>query len=186
MGYPAGYPGDCPDCDTAREVSRTYDAVLCPLCDEWQSPACRRWCRSCHARPKCPSQAQDLNLAPREIHPDYNLNTHYEDELVRRVVLPVVRGTLPERAVRDIKITKRTAMREHWPHDIPLPDDVFCQLTLESGERWEVYLTLQGLVNPEELAVCFAGRLEDDWCESIAGWGQRVHAVYKVPPPAPS
>lgn len=187
MGYPAAYPGSCPGCGTSREVSGTYDAALCPVCDEWQSPACRHWCPTCQDRPKRPSQAQDLDLASREIHPDYSLNTHDEGELLRRVVRPVVRGTLPEGAVRDIKITKhRSTSREHWPRDLALPDAVFCQLTLESGEQWEVFLTLHGHVDPEELAVSFADRLEDDWCESSAGWGQRVHAVYKVPPPAPS
>jgi hypothetical protein len=185
MGYPAGYPGDCPDCDTAREVSETYDAALCPLCDEWQSPACSHGCPACKARPNRPSQAQDLDLTPSEVHADYNLDTTDEGELLRRVVLPVVRGTLPQGAVRDIKITKhRTTSREHWPRDVELRDDVFCQVTLESGEQWEVYLTLQGDVDPEMLAVSFADRLEDDWCESTAGWGQRAHAVYKVPPPA--
>jgi len=185
MGHPAGYPGSCPDCGTGREVSGTYDAAFCPLCDEWQSPACRRWCPTCLDRPKRPSQAKDLDLVPREVHPDCNLDTDDEGELLRRVVLPVVRGTLPAGAVRAIKITKlRSGLREHWPHDVTLPDDVYCQLTLETGEQMTVYLTPQGHVDPEDLAATFADRLEDDWCESTRGWGQRVHSVHNVPPPA--
>jgi len=185
MGYPAGYPGSCPDCGTGCEVSGTYEATCCPLCDEWQSPACRRWCPTCQNRPQRPSQAKDLDLAPREIHPDYNLNTDDEGELLRRVVLPVVRGTLPDGALRDIKITKcRSGSQEHWPRGVPLPDDLYCELTLDTGEHVRVYLTRQGHVDPEELAATFAHRLEDDWCESTKGSGERVHAVNRVPPPA--
>jgi hypothetical protein len=45
-------------------------------------------------------------VAPTEIDTGYDLDTDNEGELLRRVVLPVVRGTLPEGAVRDIEITR--------------------------------------------------------------------------------
>lgn len=154
------------------------------LCDEWQSPACRRWCPTCQNRPKRPSQAKDLDLAPREIHPDYNLNTDDEGALLRRVVLPVVRGTLPDGAVRDIKITKRrSASQEHWPRNVPLPEDVYCELTLDTGEHVRVYLTRQGHVTRGS-----SQRRSRTASKTIGARapeaGESAVTRYRVPPPA--
>lgn len=183
MAFPAGYPGLCPDCGTQREVSGTYEAVFCPLCDEWQSPLCGQ-CAACHDRPERPSESDDLDLAPHAIDPDYDLNTDNEAELLRRVVLPVVRGTLPENAVRRLEITQTDGIPEcHWPPDVPVPNDVSCQLTLVTGEQLVIYLSQQGDVNPQDVAEMFAGRLEDDWSESSMGWGQQVHSIFQVPAP---
>ena len=182
MSYKVGYPGTCPDCGTRREVSGTYDAALCPLCDEWQTPPCRR-CAECRLRPEHPSQATDLDLLPQEVDPAYNLNLSDEAEVLRRVLLPVVRGTLPREHVRDVALRREEGARqEHWPADVPWPDVIYCVVTLSSGEREHIFLGEDGWVDPEEVAARLMQRLEDMWCESSVGWGQRITGSGQVLP----
>lgn len=187
MGYPAGYPGTCPDCGTRRDVSLTYASVLCPLCDEWQSPLCRGSDHVCHDRPPRPSGAADLDLAPHEIHPDYDLNTEDTDELLRRVVLPVVRGTLDAAVVQSVEVLR--ASNHHlydWPTDLRRPSALYAQLSLTTGEVLSIYLSTEGHVDPHGLAADFAERLEDDWCESSTGWGHVLRGRYDIPGPTAS
>ena len=182
MGFPAGFPGTCPDCRTPRDVSGSYDAAFCPQCDEWQSPLCRsRCCSDCRERPDRPSGAADLDVLPREIHPAYDLDTRDEAELLRHVVVPVVEGTLPAGSVSNLRIVRWPGTeQEHWPPDLPLPAILACEITLISGEGWTTHLGQDGNHDPEDIASLFASRLENDWCESSAGWGQQVRAVYEV------
>jgi hypothetical protein len=184
MGYPARYPGVCPDCGTEREVSRTYDAVLCPLCDEWQSPRCGQ-CPLCLDRPARPSEAAALDLAPDERHSDYNLDMeNEEEEVLRRVVMPVLLGTLPDGVILQVEIVKEAGRPvEHWPKDVALPESIFCRVTFTSGEQEMIFLAANGHVDPEALAVTFAEHVEDAWSESSTGWGQQLRAAYAVPPP---
>lgn len=182
MGYPTRYPGTCPSCGTHREVSGTYEAVVCPRCDEWQSPLCGQ-CPLCRDRPARPSQAAVLDLAPHERDADYNLDLDDDEELLRRVVMPVVRGTLPDGAVRTVEIVKEPGWpEEHWPADLPLPESVYCRVTLITGEQEMIFLGPNGHVYPEALAERFADQVEDCWSESSTGWGQQVRAEYHVPP----
>lgn len=183
MGFPAGFPGTCPDCGTVRDVSGTYDAAFCPLCDEWQSPLCppRRGCPDCRDRPTRPSGAGALDVLSPEIPEDYDLDTRDDAELLRRVVTPVVEGTLPAGAVAGLRIVRGPgSIPEHWPVDLPVPAGIFCEITLTSGEQWQTYLGTEGHLDPEFTASLFADRLEDDWCESSTGWGQQVRAEYEV------
>jgi hypothetical protein len=185
MGYPAGFPGTCPDCGTAREVSRTYDAVLCPLCDEWQSPRCGQ-CPLCRGRPARPSEAAALDLAPHERHADYNLDMENEEEVLRRMVMPVLMGTLPDGVIHQVEIVKEPGCPvEHWPRDLALPESIFCRVTFTTGEQEMIFLVANGHVDPESLADTFAEHVEDAWSESSTGWGQQVRANYAVLPPRP-
>jgi hypothetical protein len=183
MGYPARYPGTCPDCGTRREVSETYQAALCLVCDEWQSALCDS-CRLCRDRPARPSQAVPLDLMLRERHAEYNLDMEDAEEVLRRVVMPVLAGTLPEGALRGVEIVKEPGWPvDHWPADLPLPESIYCRVTFASGEEKLIFLKANGHVDPEALANTFADQVEDGWCESSTGWGQLVHAVYEVLPP---
>jgi hypothetical protein len=183
MGFPAGFPGTCPDCGTVRDVSGTHDAAFCPLCDEWQSPLCppRRGCSDCRNRPARPSGADVLDVRPSQVDPDYDLDTRDDAELLRRIVTPVVEGTLPTGSVREVRIVRDPGnRREHWPADLPVPAGVHCEITLSSGEQWWVYLGDEGHLNPDDAASLFAERLEDEWCETSLGWGQQIRAEYEV------
>lgn len=184
MGYPARYPGTCPDCGTQRKVSGSYDAVFCPLCDEWQSPRCSE-CSLCVDRPARPSQATSLDLAPHERHADYNLDMEDEQEVLRRVVMPVLAGTLPDDAVRNVEIIREQGRRRdrHWPADLAIPEDYFCRITFSNGEQELIFLSPNGHVDPEALAERLADQLEDAWSESAMGWGQQIRAHYDVLPP---
>ena len=182
MGYPARYPGTCPDCGTPREVSGTYEAVLCRLCDEWQSALCGR-CQFCRDRPARPSQAAQLDLAPHERHANYNLDMEDADEVLRRVVTPVLAGTLPAGVVAAVEIIRKPGWPvEHWPTEVPVPESIYCRVTFTSGEQDMIYLEADGQVDPEALADSFASQVEDGWSESSTGWGQEVQAVYEVLP----
>jgi hypothetical protein len=125
-----------------------------------------------------------LDLAPHERHVDYNLDMDDAEEVLRRVVMPVLVGTLPDGALRGVEIVEEPGWPvEHWPADVPMPESMYCRVAFTSGEQDMIFLSANGHVDPEELADTFAERVEDGWCESSTGWGQLVEAVYKVLPP---
>ena len=164
-------------------MSGEYDAVLCLRCDQWQSPSCGR-CSLCRSRPERPSHAAVLDLAPYERHGDYNLDLEDGKEVLRRVVMPVLLGTLPDGALGHVEILKEPGLPEdHWPTDLPLPEIIYCRLTFATGEQAMIFLGINGHVDPEALAVTFAENVENCWSESSTGWGRQVSAVYAVLPP---
>jgi hypothetical protein len=195
MGYPAGYPGSCPDCGTVRRHSGTYDAAFCPLCDEWQSPLCRRDCGACESRPPRPSQAWELALVDPEPLAEYDLDLKDDFELLRRVVEPVVNGLFSPQEITSVEIVRErnrqvprvawpnpASPRQHWPLDLPLPREVRCRVTAANGEVEDVWLGYEGVTNAHHVADKLAEDLEDAYSESSWGWGQQRHARYLVLP----
>lgn len=181
MSFPRGFPGVCGDCGTARQYACGYDAVLCPTCDEWQSPLCGR-CDACAARPARPSELPDGSAQSGEPPAGYDIDTADDAELLRRIARPVVEGTLPASAVTSLQVVRTPGMPwEHWPDDLPAPDTLYVMIALTSGEVLQVFLALDGVHVASETAALFAERLEDEWAESRTGWGQRVVADYRLP-----
>ena len=185
MGYPVGYPGNCPRCGALREHSETYDAAFCAVDDEWQTPTCRIKCRVCESRPTRPSDAADLAVLDLPRDRDYDLNLDDISEVRRRVVDPVVKALFADHEVSSVEIVKEEATSppwDHWPTYLAVPMDVFCRVTFCNDEQAKFWLGYQGHSDPEDVASRLADQMEDDFSESRWGWGQRREAKYTVLP----